>query len=196
MITMLFRRRTRLPLKAKLQELFWPRKGFSRPFHYVRRRVLRLTATPHAVAAGFAAGIAISWTPFIGLHFLLAFAVAYLLAGNLIAAALGTAFGNPLTFPFIWAVTWEVGHHILGGETSGGGRVDLESLFTTVGAAKLWEPLLKPMLVGAVPLAIVSGIIIYPVTYKMVATFQRRRRERLADRARAHMAHAFEEQSV
>jgi uncharacterized protein (DUF2062 family) len=158
--------------------------------------MVRLSASPHAIAAGFAAGITVSWTPFIGLHFLLSFAVAYLVAGNMIAAALGTAFGNPLTFPFIWAATWEVGHQILGGGEVRSGKIDLEGLFSTMGAARLWEPVLKPMLVGAVPLAVVSGVIIYAATYRMVASFQRSRRERLVLRHQAQQAAAFEELSV
>ena len=38
--------------------------------------------------------------------------------GNLIASALGTAVGNPWTFPFIWAWIYTVGYWILGGEAN------------------------------------------------------------------------------
>jgi uncharacterized protein (DUF2062 family) len=36
--------------------------------------------------------------------------MAYVLAGNMVAAALGTAFGNPMSFPFIWALTLKLGN--------------------------------------------------------------------------------------
>ena len=42
-------------------------------------------------ATNTTAGVFASFTPFIGFHFLLAFALAYLVAGNMAAAALGTA---------------------------------------------------------------------------------------------------------
>ncbi|MGO7771021.1 DUF2062 domain-containing protein, partial [Rhizobium ruizarguesonis] len=57
----------------KMRELLWPRKGFLRPIRYLTIRVLRLSASPHAVAAGVAAVVFVSWTPFIGVHFVMAF---------------------------------------------------------------------------------------------------------------------------
>src|SRR5690606_12123881 len=81
---------------------------------YVAKRVLRLSASPHAIAAGFAAGVFASITPFVGLHFFLAGVIAWVTGGNLVASALGTAFGNPITFPLIWAGTYRLGRWILG----------------------------------------------------------------------------------
>lgn len=43
-----------------------------------------------------------SFTPFIGFHFVLAAAVTMMMCSNLIASAVGTVVGNPITFPFIW----------------------------------------------------------------------------------------------
>ena len=193
---MLFRRRQPVSPLMKVRELFWPRRGFVRSFQYLSKRILRLSATPHAIAAGVVAGVVSSWTPFIGLHFLLAFAIAYLIAGNMVAAALGTAFGNPLTFPFIWASTWEVGHRLIGKGAPAGDSVDLEHKFSISAIESMWQPILKPMLIGAIPLAVVSGVIIYCVIYFTVAKFQTRRRERLAERARARLAEALHGSSV
>lgn len=193
---MLFRRRQPISRLTKLRELFWPRRGFIRSFHYLTKRVLRLSATPHAIAAGVVAGVVSSWTPFIGLHFVLAFAIAYLIAGNMVAAAIGTAFGNPLTFPFIWAATWEVGHRLIGKGDPAAQSVDLEKRFSLSAIESMWQPILKPMLIGAIPLAIVSGIIIYCIIYFTVAKFQARRRERLAERARTRLAEALQGSSI
>lgn len=193
---MLFRRRQPISYLTKLRELLWPRRGFLRSFQYLSKRILRLSATPHAIAAGVAAGVLSSWTPFIGLHFLLAFAVAYLIAGNMVAAALGTAFGNPVTFPFIWAATWEVGHRLIGKGSPTTQSVDLEKRFSIGAIESMWQPILKPMLIGAIPLAAVSGIIVYCVIYFTVAKFQTRRRERLAERARARLAEALQGSSI
>ena len=77
---------------------------------YVTKRILRLTATPHAVAAGVAAGAFTSFTPFMGLHFLLAAVLAWMVRGNLLAPALGTFVGNPLTFPFGHPRSQQSGH--------------------------------------------------------------------------------------
>lgn len=193
---MLFRRRQPISRLTKLRELIWPRRGFIRSFQYLSKRILRLSATPHAIAAGVVAGVISSWTPFIGLHFLLAFAIAYVIAGNMAAAALGTAFGNPLTFPFIWASTWEVGHRLIGKGDPVTDNVDLEKRFSLSAFESMWHPILKPMLVGAIPLAALSGAIIYCVIYFAVWKFQTRRRERLAARARARLAEALQGSSV
>ncbi|MCM2400296.1 DUF2062 domain-containing protein [Rhizobium sp. S153] len=190
---MLFRRRKPAGLAERLRALFWSPKGFSRPFQYFRMRIVRLAASPHAVAAGFAAGIASSWTPFIGLHFIVSFALAYVIAGNMVAAALGTAFGNPLTFPFIWAATWEIGTLILGGDDASIGRhIDLHHLFSNFELSQLWRPVLEPMLIGAIPPALVTGFVVYGLTFYAVSGFQSRRRARLSLRARTRLAEAID----
>ncbi len=79
---MLFRRRVPEGRWARFRTFLWPRRSFRRSYRYFVKRVIRLDAAPHAVAAGFAAGVVASFTPFIGFHFLLAFAIAYLIAGS------------------------------------------------------------------------------------------------------------------
>jgi uncharacterized protein len=193
---MLFRRRKPPGFKEKLREALWPRKGFLRPILYFQKRIVRLTASPHAIASGFTAGIIVSWTPFIGIHIIMAIVLSYLVAGNLVAAALGClAAGNPVTYPFIWGITWEIGHVILqrdGGQQNG---IDLPALFHKLDLSQLWGPVLEPMLIGAVPPAIVSGLIVYAVTFYGVKGFQTRRRARLMERARARMTLAAENAS-
>lgn len=185
---MLFRRRNKPGLGEKFQALLWPRKGFVRPFRYFGMRILRLNATPHAIAAGVAAGVISSWTPFMGLHFILSFALAYVVAGNMIAAALGTAFGNPLTFPLLWGTSWEIGSYMLGTSSSGHeGGIDLHHLYSTLSIGDLWEPVIEPMLVGAVPPALASGALVYGAVYFAARSFQTRRRNKLLDIARARL---------
>lgn len=185
---MLFRRRKPEGLLGKMRIALWPRRSFGRSFQYFIKRVLRLTATPHAIAAGVAAGVFASWTPLLGFHFILAFAISYLLAGNMVAAALGTAFGNPLSFPFIWTLTMKLGNMLIGIETGAHHKhVDLEALLRHLDISQLWEPVLKPMLIGAVPPGIVSAVFFYILTYGAVRAFQVRRKTRLAARAKARL---------
>ena len=62
-----------------------------------------------------ASGVAVSMFPLIVLHFFLGFALADVTRGNLLAAAFGTAWGNPATFPFSFAGAYAVGDWITGG---------------------------------------------------------------------------------
>lgn len=108
---MLFKRREKVNFWKGVIESFWPRRSFWRSTKYFTKRTLRLSGSPHAIAAGIAAGVFASFLPFIGFHLVTAALVAWCVRGNLIASALGTAVGNPFTFPFIWAATlgtWSV----------------------------------------------------------------------------------------
>ncbi len=160
----------------------WPRHSWVRSTRYYGKRVLRLTATPHAIAIGFAVGAFASFTPLIGFHFLISFALAYIIGGNLIAAALGTSVGNPLTFPFIWASTFKLGSWILHKQPPIH-HEDLHEQFQErllTKSADMLLPMLKPMLVGAIPLGLIVGTISYFVVLKSVEVYQRRRRHTLA----------------
>ena len=112
---MLFRRRKAESFLERLRVHLWPRRSWSRSTRYIVHRVRRLSATPHAVALGFAAGVFVSATPFIGFHMVLAALTAWIIGGSIVAAILGTFVGNPLTYAFFWIATFEVGSLMLGG---------------------------------------------------------------------------------
>lgn len=183
---MLFRRRKPATLWERVRTYLWPRRSFSRSILYFVKRVLRLTATPHAIAAGVAAGVFSSFTPFLGFHFIMALVLAHLLAGNLVAAAVGTGVGNPLTFPLIWGASYELGGYILTAGTHER-HIDLVTLFRDLKFTQLWEPVLKPMLVGGIPLGLFFAVIFYGLTYWGVTAFRARRRLRIAERAKARV---------
>ena len=180
---MLFKRRHPADFRERLRLALWPRRSFRRSAHYFAKRVLRLRATPHAIAAGVAAGVFASFFP-VGVHLILALAIAWLIAGNFVAAALGTAVGNPLSIPVIWGTTYEVGFMILhSGEPGSIQPSNIGGLIDQVGIAALWEPLFEPMIVGAVPLGLLFAATAYALTRWAVAAVRERRRTRLAEKA-------------
>ena len=175
---MLFKRRSEAGLGERLRVWLWPRVSWRRSWSYYIRRALRLSGTPHAVSAGIAAGVFASFTPLIGFHFLLSFVIAYVIRGNLVAGAIGTAVGNPLTFPFLWAGTFQLGTLILRGEHEVA-PIRLEEHLTEKSFEQLW-PLIKPMMVGSIPLGLAAAAVCYFLVYKAVVAYQTTRRERLA----------------
>ncbi|MCD2181075.1 DUF2062 domain-containing protein [Rhizobium sp. GN54] len=180
---MLFRRRKPATWRDRVRDLFWPRKGLSRPFRYLGKRILRLSSSPHSVATGVAVGMLSALTPFLGLHVVMAVAVSYLLSGNIVAAALATAVANPLTLPFIWAGTFRTGELVLGvAPEHSGGLVDLAHLLDHLTFADLWVPVLKPMLVGSLVLGVPLAAAAYLVTRVAVRAFRRRRLQRVPGR--------------
>ena len=152
------------------------------------QRIWRLRGTPQAIAMGCACGVFSSFTPFVGFHFIVAGVLAAVCRGSIIASALGTFFGNPITFPLIWIPTYKVGNYIIGG-TKPFSSAELRSGFAEVwlgftnfsGSAfssavtTIW-PFVKPMLVGAVPLGAFFAILSYVLVKRMVEAYQSERR--------------------
>lgn len=171
---MLFRRRIPSTRFQRLREILWPRMTWRRVASYYKRRMARLPGTPHSIAAGFAAGAAVSFTPFMGLHFLLGALLAYVIRGNLIASAVGTAVGNPWTFPFIWLAIYEIGTGIL---PDHGGHVP----FDQISLSYLWDhvgDVLLPMMLGGLVLSVIVWPLFYFPLVRMIEKFRRARLER------------------
>ena len=171
-LTMLFARRKKLDFFQRLKAWMWPKNGWKRAASYVWRRVWRLKGTPHIIALGFAAGVFASFTPFIGFHFFIGFALAWALGGNLIASALGTFVGNPVTFPFIWWFTLSVGNRILGNKTIEFDW-DWARLFSD-SYSNIWM-IIKPMIIAGVPTGIAAAVLSYFLIHPAIEAYQARR---------------------
>lgn len=183
---MIFKRRDKASIGENVRIFLWPRRSWSRSVNYILLRVNRLSGSSHAIAIGCAAGIFASFTPFMGFHFLVAAGIAYVLGGNLLASALGTFFGNPLTFPFIWASAFKFGHWILGNEV---GEFQVSELMDAFSHGFMhvldnaFETYLKPMTLGGAPLGFVIAFFGYFIIRKLVEKFQRKRALKLASGA-------------
>lgn len=156
--------------------MLWPRRSFRRSTLYVGKRIMRLAATPHAIALGVSIGVFVTFIPLPGFHILLALALAWPMAGNLVASALGTTLGNPLTFPVIWGVSYELGLRMLHfGHPGSIEPIELGPAMRNLQFSELWEPLLKPIVVGGLPLGIVFSLLSYAGTRWAVSRFQHRK---------------------
>jgi uncharacterized protein (DUF2062 family) len=175
---MLFKRRDAESLLERFRVALWPRRSWSRSTRYVVHRVRRLSATPHAVALGCAAGVFVSATPFVGTHMLMAAALAWVIGGSIVAAVLGTFVGNPLTYPIFWFSTYEVGSLMLGG---GVGKPNIDLSDVIFQTDKLW-PIVKPMTLGALPVGLPLAALSYILVRPAVNAYQHRRRGLRADR--------------
>ena len=193
----MFRRRTPLTRLSQIRSVVWPERGFRRLFAYLFQRVVRLPDTSGSVAIGVASGVAASFMPFIGLHFLIAALLALLLRGNVLASAIGTLFGNPWTFLFIWVADYRLGLWLL--QQSGYGSqftaLNIQQLaevmiiffnfFTFSGGvewhqvAKPFEQVFLPMSIGGTVLAVVSWFIAFVLCYYSFEWWREHRAKRL-----------------
>jgi uncharacterized protein len=177
---MLFRRRESEGFWTRLRMAMWPRNSWSRSARYFGKRVLRLSGSPHAVAAGVAAGVFSAFTPFVGLHFIISFVFAFVVRGNMLAAGIGTFFGNPLTFPIIWASTYAFGKQVLH-QNNATALHDIHYAFIH-GSLQMLLPVLTPLMVGAVIIGLPIALAFYVVSFFAVRGFRGLRRERLKAR--------------
>jgi len=167
-----------------VREFFWPSAGWRRAFLYLRYRVARLPGSPYSIAAGLACGAAISFTPFIGLHLLLAVLLAWMLGVNVLASAIGTAVGNPWTFPLIWMWTYRLGAWVLGMRTvdPAHSTVHLSLGDILIDPIGTLGPLLLPMTVGG----LITGIAVWWAVFwsvgHLLTSYRERRRRHLEER--------------
>jgi uncharacterized protein (DUF2062 family) len=180
-VVMLFRRRETESFLEKIRVHLWPRRSWSRSSRYVVYRLRRLSDSPHAVALGFAAGVFVAITPFLGTHMVMAALLAWVIGGSIVAALLGTFIGNPLTYPLFWYSTYEVGNLMLGG-ASEKPPIDLSGGIFQSSLDQLW-PLLKPMTLGSVPVGLALAALSYVLVRPMVDAYKHRRRRELELRA-------------
>ena len=198
----MFPRRDKLSSLKRLREFFWPSAGFKRSSHYVFHRVARIPGSPYSIAAGFACGAAISFTPFIGLHFVLAAILAWALRANFIASAIGTVVGNPWTFPFIWLWIYKAGNLVLGADPTHPDDMDFGALlfdamealwrFDFVALADTSGPVLWTMLVGSLPTGLFVWILFYAVLQPLVGRYQINRIHRR--QRKTHQRHGVQQE--
>jgi uncharacterized protein len=97
-----FRRRQKHPLKL------------SRRLKVLLADLLGREEPPERVAAAIALGIGVGFSPFLGFHFLIALALAFLFRLNRVDAVIGQFAGNPWTLPPVFAAGYAFGRVLLG----------------------------------------------------------------------------------
>lgn len=156
--------------------MLWPRRSWQRSARYVLWRLRRLRSSPHAIALGCAFGIFMSFTPFLGFHMILAGMLSWFSRASIVASALGTFAGNPLTFPFIWVGAYELGTWALG-EVSRIEVVDLYGGLLQGSVEQVWS-VMMPMAMGGATLGLIVATASYFPIRKVVEIYQRRRHMR------------------
>ncbi|SFQ44929.1 hypothetical protein SAMN05421853_10647 [Roseivivax halotolerans] len=205
---MVFRRREQQPYWKQGLRFLWPKGGWGRAARYIRHRLQRLPDPPDKIARGIFAGVFMTFTPLYGLHFFLAALLAWVLRGNIVAALMGTFFGNPLTYVPIAVVSLQTGHWILGDESdpedhrwvgdkfAAAGRDlwdNFVAIFTSDRAdwsdlALFYDDVFFPYLVGGIIPGIITGLICYYISLPLIRAYQNRRKGIIAAKIAAMKA--------
>lgn len=189
----MFKRRKKPELVEKVRNFLWPKTGLKRAYTYLAHRLARLPGSSYSIAAGFACGVAVAFTPLLGLHLVLSAVFAWIIGGNILASALGSLVGNPWTYPFMWILIFRVGTWIVGPTGAHEGALTLENMndffeliynFFIGGIespphiyANL-KSLIFPMLIGSIPVCIIAWLAAYIPIKRIVTAYQLRREQR------------------
>ncbi len=155
-------------------------------FRATFRRLLALDDPPERTALAFSLGVFIAFSPFLGLHTILATLIAFLFRFNKVAIYSGTFINNPfLTLVPIIIASYAVGAFILGRPLRiPAGGVELlrhPHLLTAAYYSKLfresWD-IVWPFTIGGLTLSVVCSLIAYPVTSSLLRA---RRRAKVAN---------------
>jgi uncharacterized protein (DUF2062 family) len=150
-------------------------------FRATFRRFLALDDPPERTALAFSLGVFIAFSPFLGLHTILATLIAFLFRLNKVALYTGTFVNNPfLTLVPIIIVSYAIGAFILGRPLripdSGVQLLRHPHLLTAAYYHKLFlesRDIVWPFSIGGLTLSVVCSLIAYPVTSSLLRARQR-----------------------
>jgi uncharacterized protein (DUF2062 family) len=143
--------------------------------------LLHIDDTPERTAAAFALGVLFGFSPFLGLHTLLAIVFAFLLNLNRVAVLLGVYSNLPWIIGPYYAFATMAGARITGHKLPPGLKSQLAALFDlTVFDLEFWrrlitilKPLLWPYTVGSTFGALALAATAYPLALAFVTSRRR-----------------------
>jgi uncharacterized protein (TIGR03546 family) len=134
------------------------------------RSILTLDSHPGHISAGFAVGVFISFSPFFGLHTILAIAAAFLLRINKVTCLTGTLVNTPFTMVPVFIASNRIGEAFLG-------RTPQKIIFQDLNLSTTLELLEShgaQILIGTSLIGFVAALISYAILYYLIVRFRRR----------------------
>jgi len=157
-------------------------------FRAAFRRLLAIDDPPERTALAFSIGIFIAFSPFLGLHTIMATALAFLFRFNKIAIYTGTFVNNPfLTLVPIIIASYAVGAFILGRPLSipdeGLELLKNPRIFSgdyyKLLFVQSWSNVVWPFSVGAMALSVVCSLLAYPLTLRALRAYRARKKPQI-----------------
>jgi len=128
--------------------------------------ILTLDNHPAHIAAGFAVGVFVSFTPFFGLHTPIAILLAFIFRLNKLTCISGAWLNTPLTIAPTLAFSYKLGRFLRGKPIN-------ELAFQGLDW-KYLKPYAKSLLLGSSVIGFVAAVAAYFICYWLVVIFRRR----------------------
>lgn len=129
------------------------------------KKILSLDAHPGHIAAGFAVGTFISFTPFFGLHTPLAITLAFIFRLNKLTCITGAWINTPLTVVPVLAASYKLGEIMLGNKPAAFSVTNLE-----------WSSLkgyASAIILGSSVIGFFAALASYALCYWLVVAFRK-----------------------
>ena len=152
-------------------------------FRKTLRRLLAIDDPPERTALAFSIGVFIAFSPFLGLHTIMATVVAFLFRFNKVAIYTGTFLNNPFfTLVPIIIASYAVGAFVLGRPLQipdeGLELLKNPDLLSSNYYSRLfvqsWH-IVWPFTVGATVLSVVCSVLAYPLTLRALRAYRSRK---------------------
>ena len=152
-------------------------RNWMAPVKKAYHRFLKIRGNPNEIALGFALGLFVGMTPFMGLHTAIAVPLAALFKWNKFSAAFAVWISNPFTAPIIYGMTYYIGAKVLLVQNSRlPSEFNLEALFETLRNA---PDIIGILLVGGVVAGFPLAAIGYYFALKAINEYRHSIRQKL-----------------
>ena len=145
-------------------------------FRAAFRRLLAIDDPPERTALAFSIGVFIAFSPFLGLHTILATAIAFLFRFNKIAIYTGTFVNNPI-------LTLVLGRPLRipdeGLELLKNPRLFSGDYYQQL-FVQSWSNVVWPFSVGAMALSVVCSTVAYPLTLRALRAYHSRKKPHIS----------------
>jgi len=125
----------------------------------IKNKLTGIHAEPHQVAMGYAFGIFLAASPFIGFKVFIAIAISFIFKWNKVAAIIGVFHINLITAPVFYGFSFLVGKTVLGSDVSFdfSGPISIKTLYEIVSSNSIvFLSLLTGGIVLGLPMAIAA----------------------------------------
>ncbi|MEG6505275.1 DUF2062 domain-containing protein [Nitratidesulfovibrio sp. 1201_IL3209] len=137
-------------------------------FQYLR--LMRQSASPHSLAMGLAVGVFVGFLPIIPFQTVVSLALAFVLRGNPVGAAIGTFVSNPLNVIPFYAMLYWVGGLFRHTEVAfDPANLDMARML------ELGLDFFLVMCLGGVVLGVPAAFVTYVLTFRGVNAYRQRR---------------------
>lgn len=138
----------------------------------IYHRFIRLHGEPCEIAMGFALGIFVAFTPFMGFHTAIAVFLAAIFGWSKIAAAMAVWVTNPFTAPVVYGATYALGSWWIGGHHHAAviEKVGGEGFW---GCVKAVPDIVLPLMIGGLLLGLPLALVGYAVSLRLVNRFRK-----------------------